>query len=114
MRPGRAACKDSNTCRGHCLDVEVPSASFALTTLVGMPIYEPLKSLWFEYYANMGSLPDDPGFGLPPPKQGTPSVRSYCAAWQAPAQPSPEARLWLVLRDDRGGLAWHTQRVIVR
>ncbi len=108
------ACRDPQTCRGHCLDVEVPATSATLTTLSGAPILNPLKSLWFEYYANMGSLPDDPGFGLPAPQQGAASVRSYCAAWRAPTQPSSEARIWLVLRDDRGGLAWHTQRIVVR
>jgi hypothetical protein len=111
--PAVPACKDSNTCRGHCLDVEVPASSFALSTPEGIPLMSPLKSLWFEYYANMGALPDDPGFGIRPPPEGEASRRSYCAVWQAPSQASSDARIWLVLRDDRGGLRWHTQRVVV-
>ncbi len=112
--PSVPRCVDSSTCRPHCLDVEVPTASFALTAIDGTPLASPLKSLWVEYYANMGGLPDDAGFGWHLPPEPATSVRSFCAMWQAPAQASSEARVWLVLRDDRGGLAWHAQRIVVR
>jgi len=37
-----------------------------------------------------------------------------CSPWQAPTQPTDQARVWVVIRDDRGGIAWLEKRVIVR
>ena len=86
-------------------------------TLDGTPITNPQKSLWYDYYTNAGGLPDDARLAMVPPDttaEGEHSVYSYCAMWQPPAQPTEEARIWIVLRDYRGGLTWRTQKILVR
>jgi hypothetical protein len=107
-------CADAASCSGHCLDFQVPSSSFTLFTLDGAPISNPLKSLWAETYANGGGLPDDARFALPAPEPNTDTMRSSCAPWQAPPMATDQARLWIVVRDDRGGLSWLSQRILVR
>ena len=109
------------SCNGHCLNFQVPGASFHLTQ-DSAPIANPTKALWAEYYANAGSLPDDARFALHAPEPnasvggiGTTDLSiSYCAPWVAPTYATEQARLWVVVRDDRGGLSWLEQRVLVR
>ena len=88
--------------------------SFHLVGLDGTSIPSPLKSLWLEYYANAGALPDDSRTAAPPPIDSSSSSFVRSAGWQAPQKPTESARLWAVLRDDHGGLNWLEQRVIVR
>ena len=102
------------TCHAHCIDFQLPPSSFALSTKDGTLIPSPLKSLWAEYYTNAGFVPDDARFGLAPPVDATAAVTSPCALWQAPPMPNPEARVWVVVRDNRGGQSWIEQRVLVR
>jgi len=102
------------SCVGHCIDFQMPAQSFALHTRDGTAIINPLKSVWAETYANVGRLPDDARFGIAPPKDAETPIRSICAPWQAPQLATEEARVWIVVRDDRGGLSWIEQRVLVR
>jgi hypothetical protein len=110
VRPCRTDVPGS--CNNHYLGMLVPPLSFVVTGLDGTPILRPMKSLWIDCYANAGALPDDARQGLEPPNVGTGAAG--CAAWQAPTQATEQARLWMVLRDDRGGIAWHEQRIFVR
>jgi hypothetical protein len=109
-------CNRSEHCPAYCFSINVAAQSFALTSLDGTIVTNPPKSLWVEYYTNAGSVPDegDARFGMRMPQAGESSVWSPCAAWQRPAKATDNARIWLVLRDDRGGITWHTQRIIVR
>ena len=105
---------DPDSCAGHCLSFQVPASSYALNGANGSSIWNPLKSLWAQMYANTGVLPDGAWFALPPPLSPTDSTWSACVSWQAPTFATDQARLWIVVRDDRGGLSWIDQRVIVR
>ena len=109
-----APCTAGNnaSCGGHCIDFQVTPESFKMTTIGGAPISNPVKSLWAEYYTNAGKLPDDARFGLPFP--GDQTERSSCIPWQAPTYATEQARVWIVVRDDRGGLASLEQRILVR
>jgi hypothetical protein len=109
--------RNPQSCSGHCLHFAVNATSFRLMTLDGTPIANPQKSLWYDYYTNAGALPDDARLAMVPPDttaEDERSVYSYCAMWQPPAQATEEARIWIVLRDDRGGLTWRTQKILVR
>ena len=111
--PSHCDRNNPQTCYGHCIDFQVPPASFALTMSDGTPVSSPLKSLWAEYYANAGHLPDDARLGLAPPTDMSTPITSGCAPWQAPLLSTDEARVWVIVRDDRGGLSWIEQRILV-
>jgi hypothetical protein len=115
------------SCDVHDVGAEVAASSFVLTGLDGTVILNPLKSLWIDCYANAGAWPDDPRHGIGPPivnDVSTSNISAYLkvlsamtgcgSGWQAPPQPTDQARIWVVLRDDRGGIAWREQRVVVR
>ena len=104
----------ARSCAGHCIDFQLPLSSFEAQTIDGNPITSPLKSLWVEYYTNAGHVPDDARFGLSPPATTSTPATSSCALWQAPQVATDEARIWIVVRDDRGGQAWLEQAVVVR
>jgi hypothetical protein len=115
------------SCGVHDIGIEVADSSFVLTGLDGTLIPNPLKSLWVDCYSNTGAWPDDPHHGIsgPPVNEFTdPNLSAYldvlttmtgCGnGWQAPTQPTDQARVWAVVRDDRGGLAWLEKRFVVR
>jgi hypothetical protein len=111
--PVVAPCRDSERCAPHCFSINVAPSSFVMEGNDGTPLTAAPKSLWVEYYTNAGSVPDDARFGLGQPQESDRELW-YCASWQPPTSPTDDARIWLVLRDDRGGLTWRTQRIIVR
>lgn len=114
------------SCDPYNVGVEVAASSFVLTGLDGTPIINPLKSLWIDCYYNAGAWIDDPDHALAPPFLNDPvelqrlvndglTVMTGCGGgWQAPTQPTDQARVWVTIRDDRGGIAWLEKRVIVR
>lgn len=114
--PVVATCARSNPagCLGHCLSVQVSPSSFALTTLDATPILNPLKSLWTDFYTNAGTLPDASRLALQAPKNEVDPANSPCAAWRAPNYATEQARIWLIVRDDHGGISWLAQRILVR
>jgi hypothetical protein len=60
------------------------------------------------FYTTAGTLSADGG-GRDEAEADTPSTDD---AWTAPASPG-EVRLWLVVRDDRGGVGWESYRLAV-
>jgi len=103
-----------NSCVPHCLQLDVSVKSFFLSGLDGLPIASPKKSVWVDYYTNAGAVPDDARYALHAPATNSDVSRSDCALWRAPMFPTTEAHLWAVVRDDRGGLTWRDQRIIVK
>jgi hypothetical protein len=99
----------------HCLSFGLDLDSFSLFSVDGTRLETPRKSLWLDYFANAGSLPDDEGsFAVHPPTGAADAERTECIRWQAPRQATEHAHLWAVLRDNRGGLATFEQRIAVR
>ena len=113
--PVTSPCDTSNpqSCQPSCIDFQLPIQSFLLT-VNGNAIKDPKKSLWAENYTNAGHVPDDARFGLTPPEGNEMTVTSPCAYWQAPPFATDEARIWIVVRDDRGGIGWLEQQILVR
>lgn len=109
-------CQNGNdpNCRDHSLGVTLTDESFYPQGLDGSRIKAAEKSLWANYYANAGEPLDDDSFGLAPTSQAQGKGSSALVYWRAPTYATAQARLWLVVRDDRGGQAWHVQPVIVR
>jgi hypothetical protein len=101
-------------CQWHCLDFELGLESFAPFGVDGAMLSAPQKSLWLDFFTNAGSLPDDASFALQAPSDPATPRRTRCANWQAPAVPTEQAHLWVVVRDNRGGLSAWNQRIIVR
>jgi hypothetical protein len=122
----------TNNVPGSCglydIGVELGVASFFLTGLDETLIFNPPKSLWIDCYSNTGAWPDDPHHGLSAPSASEfvghniskpADLDNYtamdgCGYWQPPTQPTDQARVWAVIRDDRGGIGWLEKRVVVR
>ncbi len=116
------------SCGLYDVGVEVGVASFFLTGLDETLIFNPPKSLWIDCYANAGGWPDNPHYGFSAPPVSEFAGRNIskpadldnytamegCGYWQPPAQPTDQARVWAVIRDDRGGIAWLEKRFVVR
>ncbi len=105
---------DSSSCWAHCLDFDLGPESFSLFNMGGAMLPAPQKSLWIDYYTNAGSISDEARFGLRAPEAGAARQRTGCTPWWAPPTPTEHAHLWAVVRDNRGGLTVHDQRIIVR
>ena len=114
------------SCDPYYVGIELAASSFLLTGLDGTPIINPLKSLWIDCYYNAGAWIDDPNQALDPPdvsdathlqlvvSNSLTEMTGCGGGWQAPTQPTDQARVWVVIRDDRGGIAWLEKRAIVR
>jgi hypothetical protein len=101
-------------CGPHCLDFELDLASFSLFGVDGTMLTEPQKSLWLDGFTNSGKILDDARFSLESPSDASTPEVTRCVNWQAPPTPTEHAHLWIVVRDNRGGIALWDQRVIVR
>ena len=114
------------SCEARDIGVEVDASSFLLTGLDGRLILSPLKSLWIDCYANAGAWIDNPHHGLDPPfvndvadlkilanLNGLTDMTGCGGGWQAPLQATDQARVWAVIRDDRGGIGWLEKRFFV-
>jgi hypothetical protein len=101
-------------CKVHCLDFALAKSSFGIFGPDGSQLPTPEKSLWLDYFTNAGGLPDDPTFALLTPKDATTTERSDCIAWVPPPEATQNAHLWVVVRDNRGGLTVRDQRILVR
>jgi hypothetical protein len=66
------------------------------------------EAITVAWFATGGTLADDSS-GRAESEAGTPSLDN---GWTVPAQ-TGEVRLWLVVRDDRGGVGWQSYRVQV-
>ncbi|MGC4064777.1 MAG: hypothetical protein QM784_09065 [Polyangiaceae bacterium] len=106
--------KTQQSCEWHCFQFGVTDESYRLFRSDGVALRSPTKALWVEYFTNAGVFPDDDGFALPPPAANDSSRRNPCIFWRAPPNATDNAHLWVVVRDDRGGVATWDQRVIVR
>jgi hypothetical protein len=106
--------KTSHRCEWHCFQFGVTKDSFRLFQTDGVALPSPTKSLWVDFFTNAGTLPDDSAFSLPPPGADDDTARHACLYWRAPSIPTENAHLWVVIRDDRGGVATWDQRVLVR
>jgi hypothetical protein len=116
--------KVPGSCDPYGIGVELAASSFLLTGSDGTLISNPLKSLWIDCYYSAGAWIDDPDHALEAPFATDPdlfahvdtsSMMTGCGGgWQAPSQETDQARVWVIIRDDRGGIAWLEKRVIVR
>jgi hypothetical protein len=70
---------------------------------------DPSKAYTFSFFATEGSISSLRSTDTTATGQTAPTW----VEWTAPAQPSPAVRFWVVLRDGRGGTAWHEQIVEV-
>ncbi len=100
--------------RYHLFEARVSPESFLLAGSEDVPaeargLALPPKSLWVRYYASAGDLANSEATLDPARYSGT----SPPAAWAPPPDAADDVRLWAVVRDDRGGLAWIEQRVVV-
>jgi hypothetical protein len=110
-------CKDDRSpgCDEHVLALEMTDESFYLQRFDGTTLDSVEKSLWATYYVNAGATSEeDFTFGLAPSGTSRNTQKSEVASWHAPSYPTNRARVWFVVRDDRGGQAWLVQPVIVR
>ncbi|HEY5955600.1 MAG TPA: hypothetical protein VIV60_03560 [Polyangiaceae bacterium] len=107
-----------HSCEGHCLTFGVTPESFLLYRKDGAALAAPTKGLWLEYFTNAGAVPDDTSFALRSPQtNATDNVTDQgkpCVWWRAPNVATENAHIWIVVRDDRGGMATWDQRVLVR
>jgi hypothetical protein len=72
----------------------------------------PDESIWAAYFTSNGSLDSDSALRLVnDPVQGWND--SYETKWSAPNAPAGEARIWVVVHDNRGGTGWWFQDVFV-
>lgn len=101
-------------CEPHTIGLGLGIESYSLFTLDGTMLPSPHKSLWLDYYTNAGSVPEDARINLGRFEYGGTRVGACCATWRAPSTPTEHAHVWLVVRDNRGGLTVHDQRIIVR
>jgi hypothetical protein len=106
--------KTPQSCEWHCFQFGVTNDSFRLFRTDGVALPSPTKSLWIEFFTNAGALPDDNGFAIPPPEADDSPRRNPCVFWRAPPIATDNAHVWVVMRDDRGGVATWDQRVLVR
>jgi hypothetical protein len=106
--------KTPQSCERHCFQFGVTSDSFRIFRTDGVALPSPTKSLWVEFFTNAGGLSGDGGFALRPPDAEDSPSRNPCIFWRAPPMATENAHLWVVVRDDRGGVATWDQRVLVR
>jgi hypothetical protein len=104
---------DPHSCEPHCIALSVTPESFLLYRADGVSLTAPTKSLWINYFTNSGGVPDDNGYAIRPTSADDPSALR-CAMWRAPTMTTDNAHVWLVIRDDRGGVATWDQRILVR
>jgi hypothetical protein len=97
--PTCAGCQPA-ACTGAEQYVALDPATRALVTR-----REAIRVAWF---ATGGTLAEDSG-GRAEGEADPPSLDN---GWTAPAR-SGDVRLWLVVRDDRGGVGWQSYRVAV-
>jgi hypothetical protein len=107
------------SCDPHYIAMQVADSSFVLTGLDGTLVPSPHKSLWMDCYANTGAWNKDDRIELDAPIVNNiadlaKSEWAGCSPWHAPTQPTDQARVWAVIRDDRGGIAWTEKRFVVR
>jgi hypothetical protein len=102
---GRGAGSD---CREHTFEIRISPDSFAVRPTVAAPADLLSKRVWVDYYATGGSVGD----GRVPLDAGDGGTSSPMR-WVPPAASDAEARIWAVVRDERGGLAWVEQRIII-
>jgi hypothetical protein len=69
----------------------------------------PLENLWVAYFAQHGRMEADARFA----HDGDLGWRDHRTVWRAPRAPG-EVRLWAVVRDNRGGVSWAFEDVLVR
>lgn len=109
-------CSETNrkACKPHCLDFELAASSYSLFGIDGTRLDQPQKSMWLDYFTNVGQIPDDARYIVRPQPNPEEPDRSMCILWRAPTKPTEHAHVWVVLRDNRGGLATWDQRIIVQ
>jgi hypothetical protein len=111
-------CSDDHPqgCKKHCLKVKLDRASFNLFAIDGTMLDTPLKSLWFDYFSNARDMSNDNDSETRAlnDKNGGVHERTSCINWYAPAAPTEQAHVWVIIRDNRGGLTAWDQRIIVR
>ena len=114
--PVVAPCNPQNpsACIPHALALQVTRDSFYPKTLDDTVIYSVEKSVWVTYYTNAGNTPTESTYGLAPQTDSQFHPNLANAFWRAPNYSTNQAYLWFVVRDDRGGQAWHVQPIIVR
>ncbi len=95
-----ADCTDPVGCTGSEQYLVLDQATAALTTA--------REVITVSWYATGGTLADDTS-GRTASEAGTPSLDN---PWIAPAQPG-DVWVWLVVRDDRGGVGWQSYRIAV-
>lgn len=64
------------------------------------------ESLSYSYFVSAGALSHAETGGRPSPFFENKKIDDITTTWTAPAEGSGEATLWLVVRDDRGGVTW--------
>ena len=69
----------------------------------------PPENLWVAYFARRGRMEADARFA----HDGDLGWIEHQTAWRAPREPG-EVRLWAVVRDNRGGVTWTHEDVLVR
>jgi hypothetical protein len=103
-------------CREHRFEPRLTPDSYAIRSTAGDGVSIAVKNVWVRYYATGGHLSGlgallertDGGGQAAASDDDSPATR-----WVPPADPDTDARIWAVVRDDRGGMAWAEQRVIV-
>lgn len=106
------ACRepDEDDCPSHAINpVLGPSpAEKAVTARLGDDA--PLETVWVDYYATAGSFDKDARV-IHDVESGY--ADEYYGAWRANAPVGTEVRLYAVVRDNRDGVTWKWQDVIV-
>jgi hypothetical protein len=103
-------------CKKHCLKLTLDRESFNLFTADGTMLDAPLKSLWFDYFTNVRRIVDDSDSERRALNDNNGGIRepTPCINWIAPVAPTENAHLWVIIRDNRGGLTAWDQRIIAR
>jgi hypothetical protein len=72
----------------------------------------PDEVIWATFYASDGTLDNDTAL-INDANKGWAFDDSDGAKWSAPNAPAGESRIWVVVRDNRGGTVWNWQDVFV-
>ncbi len=103
-------------CTKHCLRLTLDPMSFKLFTIDGTKIDAQYKSVWYDYFSNIRDLAEynDWEKRALNDRDGGVHEKTSCINWYAPPVPTEHAHIWVIIRDDRGGLTAWDQRIIVR
>jgi hypothetical protein len=106
--PGAAEGYWVATFKGLCIkDADCNDGQAGAQCVTGICSRQLTEYLSYAFFTTAGTLSDATTGGKPSPFIDNKKIADPSSNWAAPATPG-KAQLWVVIRDDRGGLSWKT------